>query len=83
VCQTRKTPTLDTPNFCRHTPNWLWNRDSQKKFENKFHGKISEFFFMVKFVLANFFTIFFHENAERNVAFGVFYEYKSCFEKSW
>jgi hypothetical protein len=36
---------LDFPNFRWHNPNWMWKRDSQKKFKNKNHGKFSEFFF--------------------------------------
>jgi hypothetical protein len=35
---------LDPPNFCRHAPNWMWNRDSQKKYEKKNHGKFVNFF---------------------------------------
>jgi hypothetical protein len=34
------------PNFCRHTPNWLRNTDSQKKFEKKLHEKFLNFFSM-------------------------------------
>jgi uncharacterized membrane protein SpoIIM required for sporulation len=52
---------LDSPNFRRHAPNLMWNRDSQKKFEKKIHGKFSDFFvnfFLVKFFLAIFFQIF-------------------------
>jgi hypothetical protein len=54
------------PNFRRHAPNWMWNRDSQKKIEKKnFTENLKK-----KIFFAIFFTKFFHENAERSVAFG-------------
>jgi hypothetical protein len=57
---------LDPPIFCRHTPNWLRNTDSQKKFEKKFPGK----FVLGEKKFGDFFTKIFHENVERSVAFG-------------
>jgi hypothetical protein len=65
---------LDPPNFRRHAPNWTWNHDCQKKIDKKFHGKVSEIIsFEIIFGEKNFgdfFSNFFHENAERSVAFG-------------
>jgi hypothetical protein len=33
---------LDPQVFCRHTPNWLRNTDSQKNVKKKFHGKLKQ-----------------------------------------
>jgi hypothetical protein len=55
---------LDPPNFRRHAPNWMWNRDSQKKFENKTR-KIFWFFFwnfFLKFFMVKFFCQIFSWN---------------------
>jgi hypothetical protein len=54
-----KPAALDPPNFRRHAPNWIWNRDSQKKFEKKIHGKFCKIFFCEIFFCLNFFWRFF------------------------
>jgi hypothetical protein len=59
---TAKPAGLDPQKFRRQTPNWMWNVDCQKKLQNKFHEKFSNFFFLI-----------FHENAQRSGAFGEFY----------
>jgi hypothetical protein len=68
---------LDAQHFCRLTPNWLRNTDSQKKFEKKIHGKhILKLFFklflnyFLNYFFADYFLKFLHKNAERSVAFG-------------
>jgi hypothetical protein len=41
---------LDPPNFRRHAPNWMWNRDSPKKIGKKNSRKIFRFFFFFFFL---------------------------------
>jgi hypothetical protein len=57
---------LDPPNFCRHTPNWLRNTESQKKLKEKLTENFLEIFFG-EFFFGDFFTKIFHENAERSI----------------
>jgi hypothetical protein len=59
---------LAPPNFRRHAPNWMWNRDSQKKLEKKISWKFLKFFCFEIFFGQIFFVKFFFEIAERSVA---------------
>jgi hypothetical protein len=46
---------LDPPNVRRHAPNWMWNRDSQKKLGKKNFTENFQNFFLNFFFEFNFF----------------------------
>jgi hypothetical protein len=50
---------LDPPNVRRHAPNWMWNRDSPKKFGKKNFTENFQIFFLNFFF--EFFLNFFFE----------------------